>query len=147
MDDGSTRAIPLREGGIGPSRDLPKRGTGDNLEERVVHLLEIRFKVTLNVDDESGCDRREQTGLFSTWGSHKYTNIEVYGKNAHKYQCAIQIFVVFLDKVVVVIVRRALEPSVELDGGVVGRPEARKESRQRFEHGVLHAENDGKKGD
>ena len=76
-----------------------------------------------------------------------HTNVEIYGGNAHKYQRAIQIFVVFLDEIVVVIVRRALEFIVELDGGVVGRPEAWKECRQCFEYGILHAGDDGKKDD
>ena len=75
------------------------------------------------------------------------TNVEVSGKDAHEYQRGVQIFIVLLDKVVVVIVRRALELIVELDGGIVGGPEVRKENRQCFEHGILHAENDGKKAD
>ena len=73
--------------------------------------------------------------------------VEAYGQNAHEYQRGVQIFIVLLDKIVVVIVRRALELTVELDGGVVGRPETRKESGQCFEHGILHADNDVKQGD
>jgi len=71
MDDGAVGAVPLWKGGVETSWNVPKRGTGDNLEERVVHFLKIRFELALNVDDESGCDRGEQTGLFPTWGSHK----------------------------------------------------------------------------
>ena len=63
MDDSGIGAIPLGEGGIGTSWDVPKLGTGDNLEEGVAHGLEIRFEFFLNVDNESGCDRGEQTGL------------------------------------------------------------------------------------
>lgn len=66
MDDGGIRTVPLREGGIGTGWGVPKCSAGDNPEEGVVHLLEIRFEVALNIDDKSGCDRREQTGLFQT---------------------------------------------------------------------------------
>lgn len=44
-------------------------------------------------------------------------------KNSHKYQRATQVFIVFLDKVAVVIVGRAVEFIVELDGGATTRPE------------------------
>ena len=74
MDDGGIGAIPLGESGVGASWDVPERSTGDNLEEGVVHLLEIRFELSLNVDDESGCNRGEQTSLFpsvSRCNSHK----------------------------------------------------------------------------
>ena len=75
------------------------------------------------------------------------TNVEAYGQNAHEYQRGIQIFIVFLDKVVIVIVRRTLELIVELDSGIVGGPEAWKESWECLEHGLLHAEDGGRKGD
>jgi len=53
--------------------------------------------------------------------------------NAHKYQRATQVFVIFLDEVAVVVVGCALELIVEFDAGVTGPPEkARKESRQCF---------------
>jgi len=69
-------------------------------------------------------------------------------RNTHKDQRAIQVFVIFLDKVVVVIVGRTLELAVELDGWVAGRPEeARKESWQCLIQSVLQAENDGKGSD
>ena len=68
MYDGAVRAIPLGKSGIRASWNVPKRGTGDNLEQRVVHFLKIRFELALNVDNESGCDCGEQAGLFPTWG-------------------------------------------------------------------------------
>lgn len=41
----------------------PKRGTGNDLEV-VARFSEIRFEFILNVNNESGCYRREQTNLF-----------------------------------------------------------------------------------
>lgn len=70
-NNGGIGAIPLRECSIGTSWDVPKRGTGDNLEEGMIHFLVIWFEFALNVDDESGCDRREQTSLSP------HTNTEV----------------------------------------------------------------------
>ena len=70
-----------------------------------------------------------------------HTDVVVCGQNAHKYQRGVQIFVVSLDKVVIVVVRRALELIVELDGGVICCPETRKEAWQYFEHSFLHAGN------
>ena len=64
VDDGGIGAIPLRESGIVASWDVPKRGTGDNLEELVAHFLEIRFEFVLDIDNERGCDCGKQTGLF-----------------------------------------------------------------------------------
>jgi len=34
----------------------------------MVHFLVIRLRLTLEVDDENGCDRGEQTSLESTQG-------------------------------------------------------------------------------
>ena len=56
-NDGGIRASPLRESGIGTGWDVPKRGTGDNLEKGMIHFLVIWFHLALNVDDESGRDR------------------------------------------------------------------------------------------
>jgi len=49
-------------------------------------------------------------------------NVRVRGRNAYEYQRAVQIFIVFLDKAAVMIVRRALECIVKLDGGVASSP-------------------------
>jgi len=65
VDDGGIGAIPLRESGIVASWDVPKRRTGDNLEELVVYFLEIRFELALKINNESGCDCGKQTGLLS----------------------------------------------------------------------------------
>ena len=71
MNSGAVRAMPFRESSISTSWGIPKRGTGDNLEQCMVNFLKIWFKLVLNINNESGCDRREQTSLFTTWGSHK----------------------------------------------------------------------------
>ena len=143
MDDGTIGALPFRESGICTSGDVPKRGTGDDLEERVVHFFEIRLKFTLDIDDESGRDCGEQTGLLPTWGSH---DVEAHGENAHEYQRGIQIFIVPLDKVAVIIVRCLVELIVELDSLVASGSEARKESRQGFNHSIFDTENGRKQG-
>jgi len=64
MDNGAIGAIPHGKGGIGTGWDIPKRRTGDNLEEGMVHFLVVRFELGLNVENESGCDCGEQTSLF-----------------------------------------------------------------------------------
>ena len=64
-DSSGIGAAPLRESGICGGRNVPKRGIGDNLEELEAHLTVIRLEITLNIDDESRCNRREQTGLYS----------------------------------------------------------------------------------
>ena len=48
--------------GSGPIRTFP-RDIGNNLEEIVAHFLEIWSEFDLNVDNESVCNSREQTGL------------------------------------------------------------------------------------
>ena len=63
MDDGGIWTIPLGESGISTTWDVPKRGTGNDLEESIIHFLVIRLEVALHVDNESGCDSGEQTGL------------------------------------------------------------------------------------
>ena len=65
MDNDWVGAIPLGENGSGAGWDIPKRGTGDDLEKLVAHSLDIRFELALNIDNESGCDQGEQTGLFT----------------------------------------------------------------------------------
>ena len=67
-------------------------------------------------------------------------SVKVHENNAHKYQRAVQIFIVFLDEVAVVIIRCVMELIVELDGLVASRSEGRKESRQRFDHSIFHPE-------
>ena len=148
MDDVPIRAVPFRESSISTGRSVPKCGTGDDLKEDVVHFFKIRLKLALNVDYESGCDCREQTSLFPSPGNVRFTKSSRFArKNAHKDQCAIKIFVVFLDKVTVVIVGCALKFFIELDGGVAGRPKmARKESRQCFKHNILQAEDNRNRG-
>ena len=64
VDSSGIGAIPLRKSGVGAGGHLPKRGACDNLKEGVTHLGVIRLELALNVDDESGRDSREQTGLF-----------------------------------------------------------------------------------
>jgi len=67
------------------------------------------------------------------------TNINAKNiKDTHKDQCGIQVFVVFLDKIVVVLVGFTLELVVELYAGATGNSEeVRKESWQRLEHCLL----------
>ena len=143
MDDGTIGALPFREGGIRTGGDVPKCGPGNDLEERVVHLLEIRLKLALNVDNESGRDRGEQTGLFPTWNQH---NVEAHGKNAHEYQRGVQVFIVLLDKVAVMIIRCLVELIVELDSLVASGSEAREESRQCFDHSIFDTGDGRKRG-
>ena len=64
MDDGGIRAGKLRESCSWAGWDIPKGDIGDNLEELEAHLSVIRLKVTLGIDNESGCNCREQTGLY-----------------------------------------------------------------------------------
>jgi len=47
-DDGGIGAIPFRES---TSWYVPRRGAGNNLEEVVVHFLEIRLELALNIND------------------------------------------------------------------------------------------------
>jgi hypothetical protein len=47
VDDGGVGASPLRKRGVGTGWGIPKRGTGDDLEEVVAHLLEIRLEFLL----------------------------------------------------------------------------------------------------
>ena len=63
-DDNGIGAGPFGKSGIGASWHSPKLDAGDKLEKIVAHLLVIRLEVLLNVDNESGCDCREQTGLY-----------------------------------------------------------------------------------
>ena len=70
----------------------------------------------------------------------------VFVKNAHEYQRGIQVFIVLLDKLAVMIIRCVVELGVELRSLVASRSEARKESRQRFNHSILHAEDGRKRG-
>jgi hypothetical protein len=131
-DDATIRAIPYWEGGIGTSWDVPKLGIGDDREEGKAHFLIIRLEITLNVDNKSRCDRGEQTGLFPS----DLQDCGGCGKNAHKDQCCVQVFVVLLDEVVVMLIGCALEFLVELDAGVAGRPNWR-----WIEESILQAEN------
>ena len=64
-DDGGVGASPLRKSSVGTGWDIPKRDTGNDLEEVVAHFLEIWLEFALNVNNESGCDRGDQTGLFA----------------------------------------------------------------------------------
>ena len=66
MDDGGIGTGPLWEHGLRASGNFPERGTGDNCKEGVAHLGVVRLELALDVDDESGCDCREQTSLFPT---------------------------------------------------------------------------------
>jgi hypothetical protein len=131
-DDGTIGAIPYWEGGIGTGGDVPKRGTGDDLEEGVVHLIIIRFEVALNVDDKSRCDRGEQSGLFPSDSRDRGGS----GRNTHKDQGVVQVFAVLLVEIAVMLISCALELLVELDAGVVGR---------WFGDCVLQAETTGKR--
>ena len=57
VNDSGIRAIPLRESGICTGRGVAKRDVGDDLEELVVHFLEIRLELALNVNNENGRDQ------------------------------------------------------------------------------------------
>jgi len=63
-DDNGIGAGPFRKSGIGASWNSPKLDGCDKLEKIVAHLLVIRLEVLLNVDNESGCNCGEQTGLY-----------------------------------------------------------------------------------
>ena len=140
MDDGGIRAAPLRERSIWAGWDVSKRGTGNDLEEGMVHFLVIRLEVALDIDDESGCDRGEQTGLFPLSQYRIYTRVR---KNAHKDMCCVQVSIVFLDKGTAIIVSCALKLIVELGASVSGSCEVCKRRRQYFKHGTSKAR-DGK---
>ena len=66
MDDSRIGATPSSEsssgGGVG--WNAPNRDTGYDHEEVVAQLCVIRLEVALNIDDESGCNCGEQTGLY-----------------------------------------------------------------------------------
>ena len=69
----------------------------------------------------------------------------MHRKNAHEDQRAIQVFIVFLDKVAVVIVGCTMKLIVELDGGVASRPEGGlKEGWECLKHSFLQAETIGR---
>jgi len=74
-------------------------------------------------------------------------NVGVCGRNAHKYQRGVQVFIVSLDKAVIMVVRRALEFIVKLACGVASSLEPWKEALQCFEYSLLYAKNNGKKAD
>jgi len=78
-DDNGIGARPFRKSGIGASWNSPKLDAGDKLEKIVAHLLVIRLEVLLNVDNESGCNCREQTGLYPQ-ENHINTATDVYAK-------------------------------------------------------------------
>ena len=66
VDDSTTiEATPSSESGSGSGAgwNVPNRDTGYD-HEVVAQLCVIRLKVALNVDDESGCNCGEQTGLY-----------------------------------------------------------------------------------
>ena len=57
-------AGPWRGNGSGTGWDIAKRDVGHNLEEAIAQLCVVWLEIGLNSNDESGCDRREQAGLF-----------------------------------------------------------------------------------
>jgi len=63
-DGSGITASPLRERGIVTGWDVPDRGPCGGREELITHLLVIRLRASLDVDNESGCDRGEQTNLL-----------------------------------------------------------------------------------
>ena len=63
VDDGRIRTSPFRESSLRASGNFAERYTGNDCEESVAHLCVIGLELALDVDDESGCNRREQTGL------------------------------------------------------------------------------------
>jgi len=72
-------------------------------------------------------------------GKQIHATIEVdVRKNTHEDQRGIQVFVVFLDKVTVILVGFAFELVVEVIAGAVGcSKDVWKERWQRFEHSIL----------
>jgi hypothetical protein len=67
------------------------------------------------------------------------------GKNTHKEQCGVQVFIVLLDEVTVVLVGYTLKLIVELDAGTSCRSKAvLGERRQRFKQSILQTKNGGK---
>ena len=80
-------------------------------------MLVIRLQVVLEVDNESGCDGGEQTGLPPR---KVRITIEVNTrerKDAHEDQAGVQVFIVFLHEVAVVLVGFSLKLVVEFDAG------------------------------
>ena len=63
VDHHGIGATPLGKIGARARWNFPELDTCNNLEGSVAHLLEIRFEVVLNIEDESGCDGGKQTGL------------------------------------------------------------------------------------
>ena len=61
-DDSRIGTTPCGESGVG--LDVPNRGTCYDHEEAVAQLCVIRLEVALSVDNESGCNCGEQTGLY-----------------------------------------------------------------------------------
>ena len=116
MDDGGIRTTPSGKSGIGACRNLTELCAGNNGEEGVAHLGVVGLKLALDIDNECGCDRGEQTGL-SPGGVQTIKSPKVSGWNTHKNQGGVHIVVEFLDKVVVKFVGFALKQFVELDVG------------------------------
>ena len=144
-NNGGIRAIPLGESGIETSWDVSERSTSDDLEEGIIHLLVIWFEVALDVNDKGSRDRREQTSLFPSDQHKIHPEVKGTRRNTHKDQCAIQVFVVFLDNGAIVIIGCALKLGVKFGAGVSCGREVWKGSRQGSKYSALDAKNDVKK--
>ena len=143
MDDGRIRAVPLRKSGIGTSWGIPERGAGNDLEECMIHFLEIGLELALDVDDESGCDRGEQTGLFPQKKKNQHNNRVYMWGDTHEDERGVQIIIVLPHKVAVILVGFALELVVKLDTGASGRSKEVWEERwQCLEHSILQTGNE-----
>ena len=143
MDDGRIGSSPLRESGAGVRRGVSKRDIGDNREDGVAELCVIWLKRALHVENESGCDRGEQTSLFRKSQINTANRVNKKRENPHEYQGGVQVFVIFFDKVVVVVVSFALKLVIELNArAVVRSKEMWKEGGKCFEHSVLQTGND-----
>lgn len=68
QDGGQIGDVPLKQYSAAAGCDVPKSGIDDNIEQGMINFLEIRLEFTLSVDNKSGSDGGEQTGLFPRHG-------------------------------------------------------------------------------
>ena len=143
MNVGGIRAVPSRKRGSGFIIDTLKRGIGDDLEDGVAHFLIIRFELFLEVDNETGCDGREQTSLLPQKGELVPQLRWVRRKSTHEDQRVTQVVIVFLRKVTVMFIGFTSVLVVELDARVAtGRRRVWEERLQCLVYGILQTANE-----
>jgi len=96
-------------------------------EKVVAHLLVIRLEVLLNVENESGCNHGEQTGMYPRGNQINTARTDICAKSVLT-KIGVRAFIVFLRGVAVVLVGFTLELTVEFDAsGTVSSEEGGRE--------------------